>query len=364
MIRQKRSFFLSFGPIVRWWILAALATTLVHADSVYSEKLDSSATLDPIWPKCLEPGDTIMFVAPAGDLDKERTLLAEKRLQERGYRVIRDPGLFSQYGYLAGEDERRAKELMQAFVDPNVDAVFPGTGGYGTMRILDQLDYDAIRANAKPFIGFSDITALHLALNRYAGLVTFHSPNPLWGLGSEENIAPFSGNYFFQAVERGTGPEGYVIEVPAEAPQPIALGKEGRVQGRLTGGNLSLIAALMGTPYEIDTRDAILMIEDTREAPYRIDRMLRQLQMAGKLATLRGAVLGQFTKNYDREKDQLTDDERFSVNGVLRQYFEPLDIPVLMNYPVGHHKQNATMPLGGLVEVDTEKVELRILPAE
>ena len=328
-----------------------------------------------IWPKLLKPGDTIMFVAPAGELDRKRMKLAKQRLEQRGYRTKSREDLFAHVGYLGGTDERRADELMQAFTDPNVDAIFPGTGGYGTMRIFDLLDYEVIRANPKLFIGFSDITGLHLAFNRHAGLVTFHSPNPMWGLGSEEYMQPFTERYFFQAVElQPSGPAGYVIDTnmsvdpnrltegdkDLKMPVPFALG-QGKARGKLTGGNLSLVSAMMGTPYELDTRDAILMIEDTREAPYRIDRMLRQLKLAGKLGELRGAVLGQFTKNFDRE-DADTDDERFSVDGVLRQYFEPLGIPVLMNYPIGHHRMNATLPMGGVVEVDADQGTLKIMP--
>lgn len=317
-----------------------------------------------IWPKLLRRGDTIQFIAPAGELDRERMMLAKKRLEARGYRVIFDDDLFHAYGYLSRPDPRRAEELIEAFKNPEVDAIFPGTGGYGTMRILDQLDYDTIRANPKMLIGFSDITGLHLAINRRARLVTFHSPNPMWGLGSEENLTPFSAKYFFRAVEQQVPVEkGYLVEIPEGAPAPVSLGS-GCAVGKITGGNLSLISALMGTPYEIETDGAILMIEDTREAPYRIDRMLRQLQLAGKLQTLRGAVLGHFTRNYDREEDQMTDDQRFSVNGVLRQYFEPLGIPVLMNFPIGHHKMNTTLPMGGMVEIDVDAVTLRILPPE
>ena len=142
---------------------------------------------------------------------------------------------------------------------------------------------------------------------------------------------------------------------------PVAIGK-GKARGRLAGGNLSMISALEGTPFAIDTRDAILLVEDVREAPYRIDRMLCQLELAGKLDTLRGAVLGQFTRNYDREEDQMTEDPRFTVDGVLRQYFEDRGIPVLMNYPVGHHRMNASLPLGGMVEVDADDGVLRVLP--
>jgi muramoyltetrapeptide carboxypeptidase len=252
---------------------------------------------------------------------------------------------------------------MQAFLDPEVDAIFPGTGGYGTMRIFDRLDFAAIRAHPKIVIGFSDITALHLALNRQAGLVSFHTPNPMWGLGSEEGMNPFTQGYFGKALlaDDAVKRDGYTIEIPEDAPQVTTLGK-GKAQGRLAGGNLSMISALEGTPFAVDTRDAILLIEDVREAPYRVDRMLRQLQLSGKLQTLRGAVLGQFTRNYDREEDQMTEDPRFTVDGVLKQYFEPLKIPVLMNFPVGHHRFNTSLPLGAMVEVDAKKGVLRVLP--
>jgi muramoyltetrapeptide carboxypeptidase len=302
-----------------------------------------------------------MFVAPAGDLDKDRMLLAKRRLEARGYHVKMRDDLFAREGYLAGSDDRRAEELMQAFLDPEVQAIFPGTGGYGTMRILDRLDYEAIRAHPKILIGFSDITALHLALNRKSYLATYHTPSPMWGLGSQEGLTPFSRQYFYRAITaaaHGT----YRVETPVGVPQPIALGK-GRARGRLIGGNLSLISALEGTAYAIDTRAAILLLEDTREAPYRVDRMLRQLLLAGKLKTLRGAVLGQFTRTDSRE-DQLTEDKQYSVEGILRQYFVPLGIPVLMNFPVGHHPMNASLPIGGQVEIDADQAALSILEGE
>ena len=329
-------------------------------------ELRSPAEIDGqtmLQPDRLEPGDTIMFVAPAGDLNKERMLRARDRLESRGYQVVMRDDLFAADGYLAGSDERRAKELMQAFLDPDVDAIFPGTGGYGTMRIFDRLDFEKIRANPKILVGFSDITGLHLALNRQAGLITFHTPNPMWGLGSEEGMKPFTEEYFWKLLgaDEEIEQNGYTIQVPRDAPQIVTLGK-GKAQGRLAGGNLSMISAVEGTPFAIDTRDAILVIEDVREAPYRIDRMLRQLHLSGKLQTLRGAVLGQFTRNYDREEDQMTEDPRFTVDGVLRQYFEPLGIPVLMNFPIGHHPYNASLPLGAMVEIDAKAGTLRILP--
>lgn len=367
---------------------------------------DGGARPQMLWPKKLVPGDTIAFVAPAGDLDRERMALARQRLEARGYKVVQRDDLFAQEGYLAGSDERRAAELMQWFADPEVDAIFPGTGGYGTMRILDKLDYALIRQHPKLLVGFSDITALHAAINRRAGVVTFHSPNPMWGLGSPDGLAPFSERWFFRAIERSAGEGPYPLEIPATfepaavasatptpVPTPLPAGDaaastvtkpavqstesgggaklqpfgawgKGRARGRLTGGNLSLISALEGTPYAIDTRGAILLVEDVREAPYRVDRMLRQLQLAGKLAELKGAVLGQFTRNYDREDETRRPDPRYTVEGVLRQYFENAGFPVLYGFPLGHVAWNATLPLGGEVEIDADRQELRVLEGE
>jgi len=337
---------------VSWSLLTQIA---------FSETGDALAM---IYPAKLKPGAMIMFVAPAGVLDREKVLLAKGRLEERGYQVTMRDDIFSDEGYLAGSDERRAAELMQAFLDPEVDAVFAGRGGYGTMRILDMLDYRAIRENPKLFTGFSDNTALHAALNCRAGLVTYHSPHPT-SIGCGEDFSEFSARYFFRAVEgndtRNRDSGSYLVETPPHVPQPKPLGS-GKARGRLCGGNLSLISALEGTPYAIDTQDAILLVEDVREAPYRVDRMLRQLKLAGKLDHLRGAVVGQFTRSFERE-DTRSDDPRYTMEGVLRQYFEPLGIPVLLNFPVGHHKENCTLPLGGEVEIDADAGTLRVFKA-
>lgn len=367
-VRDRRD-----GPLLKKSVKVAvlgfaLGLLALGCQSSFRPSLPRKQPLRPhlamLWPKRLAPGDTIMFVAPAGPLDQERMARARQQLEERGYRVLQRDDLFASEGYLAGSDDRRAEELMQAFLDPEVDAIFPGTGGYGTMRILDRLDYAKIRAHPKMLVGFSDLTALHAALNRWAGLVTFHSPSPMWGLGNEEGPNPFSDHYFFLALEGdpSAGRTGYVIELPPDAAPVVAWGR-GKARGRLVGGNLSMLSALEGTPFEIDTRGAILLVEDVREAPYRIDRMLRQLQLAGKLATLRGAVLGQFTGAFAREDDQKTEDPRYTVDGVLRHYFERAGIPVLANFPIGHHELNATLPMGGMVEVDVDAGVLRVLPA-
>jgi muramoyltetrapeptide carboxypeptidase len=314
-----------------------------------------------ITPPRLKPGDTIMFVSPSGPAEQEPTLRCKERLEARGYHVKFRDDVFAAWGYLAGSDERRAEEMMQAFLDPEVDAVFTTRGGYGVMRMLAGLDFAAIRQHPKLLIGYSDITALHAALQRRSGLVSWHGPGPASGLGGEDGPTDFTEKYFLRAVE---GPAGdYAIELSGGMPPVDAYG-HGKARGRLVGGNLSMISAIEGTPYAIDCQDAILLVEDVNEAPYRIDRMLRQLKLAGKLAQIRGAVVGQFTKVYENERQDPDEAYEFTAGGVLRQYFADAGVPVLMNFPIGHTGDNCTLPLGGQVEIDADAGTLRVLEGE
>lgn len=341
--------------------LARLAVTVVAGLASGCSMLPVDVTT--IKPAPLEPGDTIMFVAPAGELDRERMMRAKERLEAMGFRVKHRDDLFRQFGYLAGTDDQRAAELMAAFEDPEVDAVFPGTGGYGVTRILDRLDYDVIRRNPKILIGFSDITGLHLAIGRRAGLVTFHSPNPMWGLGSEGDLTEFSARYFWRAllakryVDRDGErlPSGWTYEVPPDIEQPQVL-VAGTGRGRLVGGNFSLIAATMGTPYEVDTRGAILFLEDVSEAPYRIDRYLSTLKLAGKLDELQGVILGKFTRTRRRGAGP----SKFTIERVFDMYFGDADYPVISEFPAGHFEHNATLPLGAMFELEADAAGCRV----
>jgi muramoyltetrapeptide carboxypeptidase len=316
-----------------------------------------------IYPRALLPGDTITIIAPAGDLDRNRIERAVTRLEEMGFRVKLPPDLYRRRGYLAGTDEDRAAELMAAFLDPQVDAIFCGGGGFGTTRILDLLDYDVIRRNPKVFTGFSDITGLHLAFQRQCRLVTFHSPVASYGLGSPDNPSSFSLDYFWRALlleqyVNASGeplPPGYTYDPRPDNP-PIQTISPGRARGRLTGGNLTLVNTLMGTPYEVETKGRILFLEDRNEEPYRIDRFLSQLRLAGKLDELAGVVLGVFI-----DCDAKTGSTSLTLEQIFTDYFEHSGIPVIWNWPVGHYRYNATLPLGVMAELDSDRRTLRLL---
>jgi muramoyltetrapeptide carboxypeptidase len=332
----------------------------------------SLPAMEPVFPPALRPGDTIQFVAPASSLNKERMERCQKRLEALGFQVKVPADLYRKLDYLAGTDQQRADELNEAFRNPDVDAVFPGSGGYGTMRILELLDYDAIRQNPKVIVGFSDITALHAAIQQRTGLITFHTPSPMYGLGSEDDLSPLSAHWFWRAIlaDRNSEEKGYLIsplgwqadataadlKSVCELDPPITV-TGGKARGRLAGGNLSLVAALMGTPYQIETADKILFLEDVGEAPYRIDRMLCTMRLGGLFEEVKGVVLGQFT----RRDSEDTSDESRSIDDVLDEYFSELGVPVVKNFPLGHHKCNTSLPIGAMCELDADQLSIQIL---
>ena len=289
----------------------------------------------------LRPEGTIALIAPAGpaELDAE---LAEQWVRNRGYTLRIFPGVFERDGYLAGSDDTRLNDLHAAFADPDIDAIFCLRGGYGTPRLLDRLDFDLLRANPKPFVGYSDLTAVHLAISRYAGFVTFHGPmfniDLLGGKQQPTESALFS-------MLRGDLGVGSVLAHPVA--YPLTTIAPGIACGRLLGGNLSMIAAVMGTPFEIDAEGIILLIEDVNEPIYRIDRLLTHLRLAGKLAQVAGVLVG-----------DVAGVDKAALERLLKQTFEPLCIPVLAGWRSGHCDPNLTLPMGALVRLDAGEQRL------
>jgi len=297
--------------------------------------------------KRLKIGDTIGMVAPASPSDSSKVEKAVKYLNNLGYIVKAGKSVFSSRGYLAGGDELRAFDINNMFEDDEVNAVFCLRGGYGSQRILDLIDFQLIRKNPKIFMGYSDITALLNAIYQKCGLITFHGPmggDFAGGLGKQTKRA------MKNALE-STEPIG---EIPnPEIPEIVA---EGKGKGALVGGNLSIVAASLGTPYEINTQGCVLLLEDVFEEPYSVDRMLTQLRLAGKFKDVSGIILGDWG-NLEPEEPE----KSLSFEEVFKDIFEDIGKPVIKGLKIGHCKPNITVPIGAEVSIDTDTVTLCVL---
>lgn len=337
-----------------WSLITTLAIAAFGAYPTYAQ--ESKMAGDWIRAPALKPGDTIAFVAPAGPARLAPMKAYAEQLEKAGYRVIIPPGIEDRKsGYLAGPDEERAAELNRMIRDPQVRAIFPVCGGYGLTRIIDRIDYDALRKDPKIITGYSDLTALHLAVASRVRMITFHSPMPMHSLwqGEKPEFA-FAAGSFRRALfadQYRKGASGYTVAVPSDRKPEKLVG--GTALGRLLGGNLTLICSTLGTPYGLQPKGVVLLVEDVNEAPYRVDRMLSQLHLAGVLDAISGVVVGSFCSDDAPDAGEL--------DRVLRERLGTLKVPVLMKFPVGHNPLNATLPEGGLVELDADRGVLRVL---
>jgi muramoyltetrapeptide carboxypeptidase len=284
-----------------------------------------------IKPRRLRPGDTVGITAPASWVDREQVKAAASCLERLGLVVRLGDTLSKRYGYLAGSDEERAGELNAMFADPDIKAILCARGGYGTGRIADRLDYELIRANPKIFWGYSDITFLHAAIGRFAGLVTFHGPmmidlkqdrHPLTVQNYETLVRP--------SVLRYT-----------EQISPLYALVEGEACGPLVGGNVSLLASALGTPYELDTKGKILFLEDIDEEPYRLDRMLNQLRLAGKFADAAGILVCDFHNCVPNKRQ-----ESLALEQIFHDHIVSAGKPTLSGFKIGHCSPNIAVPIG------------------
>ena len=327
-----------------------------------------------IKPKSLRRGDAIGVVAPAGPVKRERMERALSRIAERGFRIKTYGDIYRSRGYLAGNDATRAGELMAAFADPETTAVWCARGGYGVVRLLERIDFEVIRRNPKVFIGFSDITVLHTAIQQRIGLITFHGPNLQDGFGKLEDMpaaneaalwravgdadikAPSPCHDESQATCTPSEGEGDTFDIGAMDGVALRSIHGGVASGRLVGGNMAVLAGLMGTPFEFETAGRVLFLEDISERLYRVDRYLSQLALAGKLRSLAGVLLGDFSY----EEGETAESEE-DVAALMGEFFMPLGVPVLAGFPAGHAKYNLTLPMGGLIELDGDTKQVRLL---
>lgn len=299
----------------------------------------------------LKPHDLIGIVAPAGPLLDNGVL--DKGLQTLhtlGFRTTVGRHALAASGYLAGSDAQRAADLMEMFSRPEVRAIVCLRGGYGTMRLLDDIDYDLIRKNPKILVGFSDITGLHLAIRKRCGLVTFHGPMVSTDFGKQ--LSTFTREQFLRVLTAGAGPRP--ITNPPDGPRPVTV-TPGQARGELVGGNLTLVTALLGTPFEIETRGRILFLEEVGENPYRLDRMLSQLRLAGKLTAAAGVIFGECEDCGSGPGGQGS-----SVAHVLKDRLGDLGLPCFYGLAIGHGTHRATLPLGVTATMDADRHTLHL----
>ena len=292
------------------------------------------------YPKKLEKGGTVGLICPSSPISEERKIQCLDVIENLGYKVKAADNLTSNVGgYMAGSGKVRGEWINRMFADPEVDAIFCIRGGDGGTRAYEYIDIDIVRANPKIFVGYSDVTTMHLLFNQKADLVTFHGPmvssNMVDSFDEETNES------FFKTINAEAGfafknPEGVEIKTL----------KEGKAEGILTGGNLSLLSASIGTPYEVDTDGKILFIEEVAEPITKIEKWIYHLRNAGKFRQCKGVILGQFT-------EMENSDENYDYKCCIKDALEGLDIPVMYDIQSGHGQQIMTLPLGAVCKMDT-----------
>ncbi len=292
---------------------------------------------------------TIGIVSPSSGARNDRLEKGIAILEAAGYRVAFGDHVFDRHGYLAGTDSARAADFTEMFDRKDVDAVFCARGGYGAARILRLVDWDSVARNPKLFVGYSDITTLHLALERRARVVSIYGPMVAsFGGGLSEACA----GLFWQMVTSNK-PIGKIV-TPEVSIRTLVGGK---VQGRLAGGCLALLAAAVGTPHEPDFNDRIVLLEDVDEAAYRVDRYLMQLLHAGILEQAAGFVIGTVTDWEKQEKGP----PGITLDRVWTDIIAPLGKPTILGFPCGHEPDPVTIPLGCLAELDADAGTLTLL---
>ena len=332
------------------------ALTLLHQKAWSNESFSNPKPKPKIKPKKLNLGDTIGLVAPGFAVKPEALYLAVDTLHKMGFKTHHTDRIKGNHGYFSNTDEERAKDLNEMFANPDIDAILCARGGYGCTRILDKLDYDAIENSPKALIGFSDITALINTIYQKTGLVCFHGPVGKT-LDNEYSQAYFKKvlmdpqetlpikNAILRDPKQYRNSEYYRYTITP-----------GVGQGELVGGSLSLVSAMIGTPYEIDFTDKLVLLEDVEEAPYRIDRMLTQLADVESFTKAKGIIFG-VCKGCDRKRTT----ENFTLREVIMDRISPLGIPAVYGMSFGHIPQNSTLPIGVEASFNAYEKQLRLV---
>ncbi|WP_195430715.1 LD-carboxypeptidase [Clostridium sp. D46t1_190503_E9] len=286
--------------------------------------------------KTLDSSATIGIIAPASSESRE---FIDKKIdvfKKLGFKIKKGKHLYDSYGYLAGDDKARADDLNSMFADKDVDAIVCLRGGYGSIRMASYLDLKLIKNNPKPFCGYSDITLLLNYINKTCKFTTFHGPM------ITSNFDDIMTKEYFLKIFSNKNSK-IIYNLKDICVDNYLVWNKQNFKGNIVGGNLSIICSTIGTPYEIDFKDNILLIEDVNESPYAVDRMLSQLISCGKLQKLCGIMIGYFTDCTNKDTD-------FSIDEIINQKLLPLNIPIIQGLPIGHDYPNITIPIGSLFE--------------
>ena len=309
-----------------------------------------------IKPKRLSPGDTIGVISPASPSEnRSEVFRAKEYIEAMGYNVVIGKNVNKTRGITAASEEDRLDDIHEMFRRDDVDAVFVTQGGYGCAQLLRNLDFDLITEHPKILTGFSDITALHLAINKVCDMVTFHAPG--MARFNDEELTEYTKESFFRNLS-SPEPPGEIKK--ANPKKWLVRINGGTCEAPVIGGNLTLICASLGTPWEIDTKGRILFFEDVEAEPWVMDHMLSHLRNAGKLDDAAGFVIGECTDCVPRKNDPgyFTD---LSIEDVFEYYLKPLGKPVLYGLPMGHSDDLATLPLGVMTRLDADKKTFTVL---
>jgi len=305
-------------------------------------------------PSALKKGDLIGLISPASSPDElNRIESSVKYFENLGYRVIVGNNVGKYRGYLAGNDNERLQDLHSMFSNKKVKAIFCLRGGYGAFRLLDKINYKLIKQNPKIFVGYSEITSLQNAIFSRTGLITFAGPMPAVDFVGE--VSNFTEEFFWHVISsnKKLGKLNY-----PETCIPLCL-KKGIATGQIIGGNLAVLAALLGTKFFPDMKNKILIIEDINESPYKIDRLLNQLRLNNVFKKLNGLILGRFVDCYEDDANKKT----LTLGEVIDDYLSPLKIPSIYVFPHGHIKDFVTIPFGLNIKLNSTKTSVEFLEA-
>lgn len=335
-------------------LLKTLAMIPFGAASLFGRR-QTSRVSRIIKPKRLRAGDTVAIIAPSSGVSAETFDKAVQKIQSLGFKTVEGKNARKIKGFLAGTDAERLADLHQAFADRAVDAVFCVRGGYGASRLLPNINYGLIRRNPKIFVGFSDITALHLAISQKTQLVTFH------GAGAASINSDYTQRHLLDVL---MNPARYKIEPSAfnsaqeDNTYKMQIIRAGKASGRLIGGNLSLLAALAGTSYGLKhLRGKILFIEDVNEKPYRLDRMLTQLRQSADFRGVAGIAVG-ICDGCDVPRDEINTP---TAADVFKERLSDLGVPVIYGLSFGHIREQFTLPVGIKAEINTADSSVTLL---